>query len=209
MAKTWFTSDLHLRHTSILKYTDRDSEKGIRINPKLTFSLEERMRFHDDWIISQINTFVGERDYLYLIGDLVLGANKWQAGYLISQINCKHKVLVGGNHDEKLMDFYRDSGLFETVHAHRTEIKLNGRRLILDHHPIVEWNGGHHGTWHLHGHCHGNFDYKAANLHDKRILDVGWDNAVKVLGEYRPFEFEDLDKYMTGRVSISHHGNVD
>lgn len=205
MSKTWFTSDLHLRHLPILKYTDRLKS----INPNPSAGLKEQMEMHDSWVISQINTFVGERDYLYLIGDLVLGANKWQAGYLISQINSVHKVLIGGNHDDKLMAFYRNSGLFEEVYDHRAEIRLNGHSVILDHHPIAEWNKGHHGSWMLHGHCHANFDYKSANLHDKRILDVGWDSAAKVLGEYRPFEIADIEKYMEGRVSISHHGNVD
>lgn len=153
MAKTWFTSDLHLHHLSILKYTARDSDEGIRINPKLSLSLEERMRCHDEWVTSQLNTFVGERDYLYIIGDIYMGSNQWTAGYYISQINCVHKVLIGGNHDYKLMDFYRSSGLFEAVYDHRTEIKLNEKRIVLDHFPIAEWNNGHHGSWHLHGHC--------------------------------------------------------
>jgi calcineurin-like phosphoesterase family protein len=113
-----------------------------------------------------------------------------------------------GNHDENLEEFYRTQGLFETVQT-RLNLRLNKKLIILDHHPIAEWHAGHSSSWHLHGHSHSNFDYAKANLHDKRILDVGWDNSVKVLGHYGPFEFEDVQKYMEGRVSIEHHGKAD
>jgi calcineurin-like phosphoesterase family protein len=201
---TWFTSDLHIDHKSILHYTDR--EKFLKV--KMTVSDHELLQRHNQWILDDINSRVAEQDYLYLLGDIYLGANKWKAAYWISQINCRHKILIGGNHDHKLMGFYRDSGLFEQVHEHRCEIRVNGYTMILDHHPLAEWNKGHHGALHCHGHTHGNFDYKAANLHDKRILDVGWDNSVKVLGEYRPFELADIEKYMEGRVSILHHNKA-
>jgi calcineurin-like phosphoesterase family protein len=208
MSKTFWTSDLHLDHGGadglggILEYTQRSEHMSMGGGMA-------DIESHNRWIIKTINDQVGERDRLYFLGDMTIGGNRWMAGYWISQINCIHKELIAGNHDDSLFEFYRDSGLFETTERHRKEIKLNGKRIVMDHHPSVEWNNGHHQSWHLHGHSHGNFDYKAANLHDKRILDVGWDNSVKVLGHYGVFSFDDVEKYMEGRVSINHHGKAD
>jgi len=204
MSKYWWTSDIHVKHKSILHYTDRHEELKI----KITETDDRAMELHDHWIRDTINATVGEKDYLFFLGDIYLGANKWQAAHWLSQIECRHKVLIGGNHDRKLMDFYRTTDLFEEIHEHRHEIRVNGRSIIMDHHPIAEWDRGHHGVWHLHGHTHGNFDYKAANLHDKKILDVGWDNAIKVLGQYRPFEFADIEKFMADKVNITHHNKA-
>jgi calcineurin-like phosphoesterase family protein len=209
MAKEFWTSDLHLNHRGILEYTDRGRylTMGRNPNPEDTgpaVTIEE----HNKWVVDVINSYVGERDRLYFLGDMMIGANKWVAAYWISQINCMHKELVYGNHDDDHREFYATSGLFESVQD-RITMKLNKKLIIMDHFPIVEWNAGHHSSWMLHGHSHGNFDYLKANLHDKRILDVGFDNSVKVLGHYAPFEFADIEKYMEGRISIDHHGKAD
>jgi calcineurin-like phosphoesterase family protein len=208
MSQTFFTSDLHLEHHAILEYTPRGKylERLLGIGH---CTRPVSMDDHNQWVVDTINETVGERDRIYFLGDLFMGGNQWIAGYWISKIKCVHKHLISGNHDESLFDFYCSSKLFETCDKHRTEIKLNGKRIILDHHPIAEWSNGHHSSWHLHGHSHGNFNYERANLHDKRILDVGWDNAVKVLGQYRPFNFEQVAQYMEGRISIEHHGKAD
>ncbi len=212
MGTTFFTSDLHIGHRSILKYTgrgpimvgcaqqgeDEEIEKG---------ELERRLHVHNNWVLSRINATVGPADHLYILGDLFFG-DKWLAGHWIDQLKCKHRIFIEGNHDDDLMNFYHNSGLFEEVHGSYHEIKVNGHKIILSHYPIAEWNRGHKGTLHLHGHCHGNFDYKSANLHDKKILDVGWDNSIKVLGEYTPFSLEQIEEYMKGRVNILHHNKA-
>jgi calcineurin-like phosphoesterase family protein len=214
MSQTWFTSDLHLNHEGILEYTER----GAYLQRQWQASEFHRAAGatgpatsdeHNKWVIDTLNYYVAERDQLYILGDVYFGANQWMAGYWISQINCVHKHLVCGNHDRTLFDFYASSDLFESVVEHRTEIKLNGHRIVLDHHPIAEWNNGHHKSWHLHGHSHGNFNYERANLHDKRILDVGWDNGPKIMGRYGPFSYEKVEAYMEGRTSIDHHGKAD
>jgi calcineurin-like phosphoesterase family protein len=209
MSRTFFSSDWHIGHASILnpEYTPRGihlSAAMVKHGPDPAITIDD----HDQWLVNLINDQVGERDYLYFLGDLGLG-NHWRVAYYVSQIKCVHKVLIPGNHDFDKMDFYRSSGLFETIVEARMEIKLNGKRIVMDHHPIAEWNNGHYQAWHLHGHCHGDFNYERAGLADKRILDVGLDNSIKVLGHYGAFEFEDVAKYMEGRVSIEHHGKAD
>lgn len=209
MSRNFFSSDWHIGHASILnpEYTPRGTHLSmgmVKHGPESAITIDD----HDQWLVNLINSQVGERDRLYILGDVGFG-NPWRVAYYVSQINCIHKELVQGNHDFDKLDFYRSSGLFEKIVEARMEIKLNGKRIVLDHHPIAEWNNGHHQAWHLHGHSHGNFNYERAGLSDKRILDVGLDNSVKVLGHYGAFEFEDVAKYMEGRVSIEHHGKAD
>jgi calcineurin-like phosphoesterase family protein len=211
MGTLYFTSDLHLSHRAILQYTDRGAflRQKYNLNPNPEFEaqqLSDLMVIHNEWVIQNINRRVGPTDHLYIVGDLAFGS-KWEAAALIEKLNC-HRHLVWGNHDSKLVDFYRSSGLFETVTKY-ADVVYSKRRLALFHSPIAEWEGGHHGVIHLHGHCHSNFDYEKAGLQNKCILDVGWDNSVKVLGYYGPFSFEQIEKYMEGRESIAHHGQVD
>lgn len=215
MGQPFFTSDLHINHRSILKYTVRSAALGFPQQGEdeevEEGELTRRINVHNDWVLKRINATVGPSDHLYILGDLFFG-DQWLAAYWIDQLKTKHRILVTGNHDEegkgKLIRFYQSSGLFEEVFMHRTQVKIDGHFFVLDHHPIAEWNRGHKGAIHLHGHCHGNFDYVSANLHDKRILDVGWDNAVKVLGDYRPFSLAEVEAYMKGRVNILHHNKA-
>jgi len=195
----WFTSDLHLGHSSILEFTDRRKDY-IYVDDG------SEIEVHDEWVISSINSHVKPEDTLYILGDVSFH-KKWKTGSLVESIQGK-KHLILGNHDEKLSDFYRTSGLFLSVNT-RLEIKYNHKRIILDHYPLAEWSAGHHGSYHCHGHTHGNFDYAKANLQDKRILDVGFDNAYKLFGVHRPFSFEDVEKLFEDRVSIQHHGKSD
>jgi calcineurin-like phosphoesterase family protein len=214
MGKTYFTSDLHIGHRSILRYTPRGEVLGFGPQnededlPKDV--VDHRTEVHNAWVLDRINATVQPQDTLYILGDLFFG-DQWLAAYWISQIKCRHKILVPGNHDHEqkgLVAFYAASGLFENV-VDYLEVKIDGVRYVMCHYPIVEWNKGHRGAIHLHGHCHANFDYVKANLADKRILDVGWDSSLKVLGEYRPFELADILKYMEGRVNITHHNKAD
>jgi len=203
MGTLYFTSDLHFGHQSILKYTDRGNDLPT---DEPVMSIDEQMHVHNQWIIQTINSRVTKTDHLYILGDVAFGS-QWESAALIDKIN-GHRHLVLGNHDSSKVDFYTNSGLFDSVTMY-AEVVFNKKRIILFHYPIAEWNSGHHSSWHLHGHTHANFDYAKADLENKRILDVGWDNSKKVLGAYGPFSFEQVEKYMEGRISINHHGNAD
>jgi len=61
--------------------------------------------------------------------------------------------------------------------------------IILSHFPYATWNRSHYGSLHFHGHSHGNLP------HIKNRLDVGVDNAYKLLGEYRPFTLNEAVKF--------------
>lgn len=209
MGTLYFTSDLHFNHKSILnpEYTERGTYIRQEGAGRLTDAADsDLMGVHNQWIIDTINARVTSTDHLYILGDVAFGS-QWEAAALIDKIQ-GHRHLVLGNHDSNLADFYKSSGLFETVTMY-AEVVYNKKRIILFHFPIAEWNAGHYSSWHLHGHCHSNFDYEKAGLANKRILDVGWDNSKKAFGFYGPISFEQVQDYMDGRESILHHGQAD
>lgn len=203
MGTYFFTADLHFGHESILTYTPRAKHvRWVPADDSDTVSIDH----HDEWVIETINAKVGPTDHLFVLGDISMH-NKWKSAELISRIR-GHLHLVTGNHDESKIDFYKSTDLFESI-SNLEEIKYCGQRIVLCHYPIAEWNCGQYKAWMLHGHCHGDFDYKAANLHDKRILDVGFDNSVNIFTNYGPFSFDDVAAFMEPQKSIEHHGKAD
>jgi calcineurin-like phosphoesterase family protein len=206
----FFTSDLHINHRSILKYTVRGPimvgcpQQGEEEEVEKS-EMDRRMAIHNDWVLRRINATVGPTDHLYIIGDLFFG-DQWLAAHWIDQLKCKHRIFIGGNHDDKLMDFYKWCGLFEAVYDHRLELKINGQRFILDHFPLVTWNGDKNGAIHLHGHLHGGGYGASISAHaNKKILDIGWDNSINLLGEYTPFSVDDVIRLVGHKANHDHH----
>jgi len=130
----WFTADLHLGHTNIIKHCDRPY-----------YSIKDM----DDSIIQNWNSVVSRKDTVYIVGDFI-----WKAslkGYYLHQLNGK-KILIKGNHDRLGTNFYK-TGLTD-VKDYKV-VKFNGFRFVLFHYPIENWDGKAHGYIHLHGHSHG------------------------------------------------------
>lgn len=79
----YYTSDLHLSHTNIIKYENRP------------FTSVEEM---NNTIIDNINYRLSANDELYIIGDFTLEKTPNKVSQLIKRIKCK-KHLIIGNHD--------------------------------------------------------------------------------------------------------------
>ena len=67
--------------------------------------------------------------------------------------------LVHGNHDKD----FRDTGCFESDSYYR-KIRLSGRKVILFHYPIAEWDGKWRGSIHRHGHSHNGPEYNRLSI---------------------------------------------
>ncbi len=98
---------------------------------------------------------------------------------------------------------------FESVHEYGTEVNIKDlslprkyQTIILSHYPILSWNKAHHGSWHLHGHCHQSL-VKSLNHNDyykRKVLDIGcngWD--------YTPLSYQDLKPIMDKKETSTHH----
>jgi len=186
----FFTSDTHFGHSNILKYC-----------PGRDFT---RIADHDEALIVHWNNTVGKDDIIYHLGDfgLMRGRKTVVKEYfrlVISRLNGK-KVFIRGNHDQLFPQSMID---YVELRIPDEEMDLK-QRIVLMHFPLAIWNKSHHGSWHLHGHCHDTFP----SDDNTSRLDVGVDTAIRLLGEPRPFSYEEVKEHMTKKVfkPIDHHG---
>ena len=132
----FFTADQHFGHGNIIRHCNRP------------FASADEM---DDALIKNWNNVVNPRDEVYMLGDLTMRPAAEAHGYL-SRLNGR-KYFIRGNHDRFLKGFEPYEGDFEWVkdyHVLRTE----GRRLVLFHFPILEWDQFYRGALHLYSHVH-------------------------------------------------------
>ena len=70
-------------------------------------------------------------------------------------------------------------------------VNIEGRRVIICHYPMIEWNGLQKETWHVHGHIHNRHDYTYDCLKGvERALNAGVD-----ICQYIPVTLSELIKY--------------
>lgn len=200
----FFTSDLHLGHIGAIDFSHRP------------FSNIEMM---NDVLIQNINETVEEKDDLWILGDFAYKLGKDEVRIMRNRIKCRHVHLVKGNHDKD----YSGDDIFQSVQDYK-ELKTKYGRFILFHYPILEWNAGHYGSVHLHGHIHSTGEYNTINLRERyckrfawghslsdedlrlRIYDVGVD-----ANDYKPISLEEIASLMgltpvkTGKDRVDGH----
>lgn len=173
MANTWIASDHHLHHRNIIKFERSRNQFG-------TFSdsgelLTADLDAMNQAIIDVHNSLVSPDDLTYFLGDVCWKPQK--AAELLQQMNGR-KILLVGNHDKLIPSFV---SCFESVHDY-LEVKYNGHKLVLMHYPLVDWNGMHHGSMHIHGHVHNGYNGLPGRIHDAAIGG----------NELRPYNLDDV-----------------
>ncbi len=189
--KKWFTSDLHFGHKNICKFTDRN-----------LFTDEEK---HDQWLTDTWNKQVQNGDLVYVLGDVSFAKKYETVAETLSNLNGQ-KIFLKGNHDKReWFDALVKDGLIAAWYDYK-EIKIADTSTCLFHFPISSWHKQCHGSWCIHGHSHGGHTEGKGY-----ILDVGIDNAYKILGEHRFFCEETVVQYMQTRskfVADLHRNNL-
>lgn len=171
----FFSADWHLDHEGVLAMSGR---------------LFRNIVEHNDAIISIANRTVGKNDRLWILGDV-----GWASidNYL-DRLVCKDVHLVWGNHDKK--SFGKKFKTAQDV----AEIKLGEHKVFLSHYPHAFWPASHHGSLHLYGHHHRQREDTLDSLFPgRRSMDVGIDNALHLLGEYRPFSEAEIISILASR----------
>lgn len=178
MTNTWFTSDIHFSHKNIIKYCNRPFQ-----------SVDEMDRI----LIDNWNAVVGPNDHVYQLGDFCFG----KIDHILKISNRLNgiKHYIYGNHDKEMIN--HEQMLFDSIPKlasvdYYRKINVEGQSIILCHYAFSVWDKSHHGSWNLYGHSHSTHEpYKCG-----KQMDVGVDNAAKLLGEYRPFSFKEIKRLM-------------
>lgn len=173
----WFTADPHFGHEKMLR-------PGFA-------SIKDWDRFVIDVFKSQVK----KSDTVFILGDFVCGAKPQK----YKQQLCGDIWLIQGNHDPSLSAC---EAVFGKTRVRSTfETHVLEQRTWLSHYAHVYWPASHYGSFHLYGHNHARREETLdALLPERRSMDVGLDNAKRLLGEYCLFSEEFLHEILSKRA---------
>lgn len=208
MKNVWFTSDTHFGHANIALYARRKfclEPSDLSVAEQIWSGERQKGRWSPGWesianmdehLISMINEYVAEDDILWHLGDFCFWKKNARRGasWYRSMIRCKNVYLLVGNHDPK-----ETRDVFDACYDYR-EAKVNSKEIIMSHYAMCFWNRSHYGSWMLYGHAHGSAEaWLEKNMPGRLSMDVGVDNAFRILGEYRPFSFGEISSIFASR----------
>ena len=185
--KIFFTADLHLGHSNIIKYCNRP------------FASVEEM---DQTIIDRWNARVRPNDVLYCLGDWCLWRGSKPIDVIAAEyrerVHCGRIVMLWGNHDKKGRKNEKFQKLFDGIYD-LLELELCGQLIVLCHYAMRVWNRSHHGSFHLYGHSHGSLPDDPSS----RSLDCGVDCF-----DFYPVSFDEVVQIMAKKQwqPVDHHG---
>lgn len=188
MGRKLATSDLHLGHTNIVKFTRRieamDRDGFIVPNelrtPYFNGTLSDQMKrkvteIHDAWLKHVLSNNINNDDVVYHLGDFSFTKDKQYLRDFILSLKGDWLFILG-NHDNESHLREACKGTRHKVLGHYHEISVNKTKVCLFHFPIEEFHQMHRGSWHLHGHLHGqkgHGDFELKSM--KNRIDVGID----------------------------------
>jgi calcineurin-like phosphoesterase family protein len=169
MGKSIFTSDWHLNHTNILKYTSRPYE-----------NIEE---METEFIQNLIDLYK-PGDRLFFLGDISFGGRSRTRNILdkFRTYKIKNITYIYGNHDINNRNIINNSKIIssaEDIKLIKFNVYEEKKKAILCHYPLRSWSGK--DTIMIHGHSHG----EISPYHNS--IDISIDNAFKLFRQYRPF----------------------
>lgn len=182
MNKTFFTSDNHFGHRSILKFCPK-TRQGRDVDEM------------NELMILAWNKQVGVNDYVYMLGDFsFLTTDK--TNEVLARLNgVKHLVL--GNHDKWVDNSsFNSASRLQWAQPYK-KLKINNQSFILFHYPIYEWEDMHKGSIHLYGHVHGRVKLEG------KAMDAGID--ARRHGDMRLFELDEIVELMKNKEVRTHH----
>jgi calcineurin-like phosphoesterase family protein len=205
----WFTSDTHFWHKAIVRYCNRPIPPLSQENDDPT----QEVQVMNEWLIQRWNARIRPEDDVWHLGDFFF-CGKEKAVAILERLNGK-KHWILGNHDyglaKKVEAFFEEpprNYKFLRVNLPYEDDEGNNQQysqpIILCHFPILSWDGMAHGSWHLHGHCHGSID-STWNRTGLR-MDVGVDAE---LVNWQPINLVEIQTRMALRTvaPVDHHNS--
>lgn len=172
----WFTSDLHFDHRRIVEFTDRGVATTIEN--------------HTEWLVDLWNTSVKPGDVVCHLGDFSFNKNAKEIELTVAKLNGSKHFIKGNHCDARIYRDMKNQGLLADFRDYK-EIRVGKQSIILFHFPIMSWHKQGYGSWHLHGHCHGNLITPRG-----KMLDVGLDNSYNLYGEHKLFHYDEIESFM-------------
>lgn len=167
----YFTSDLHLGHSNVLKLCNRPFE-----------TIEEM----DEYIIDKWNKKVTNNDTVYMLGDIMFRNKKPPEEYLSRLKGKKH--LIRGNHDRTWMKKV-DVDKYFLSNENLVFMSDGKHRITMCHYPMMSWPHMSTDGYMIHGHIHGNTnaDYWRLIEKTKYMLNAGMD-----INGFEPVTFDEM-----------------
>jgi calcineurin-like phosphoesterase family protein len=176
----FFTSDFHLFHKNVIRF---DNRPFVDVN-------EMHIAIEEGW-----NKVVKPNDVVIYLGDLSFAKSieKPMVDEMINNLNGEIHFVMG-NHDKyedikKMTRFKSVSDYLEVRIAENDGLRKVETLFCCMHYPIYSWNKSHHGSYMVHGHCHGNLHHgeDASYYWNRRAIDVGC-----MLHDYKPIGYKEI-----------------
>ena len=142
----YYIGDMHLGHTNVIKHDGRP------------FNNVEEM---NETLINNYNSIITDLDDVYFVGDVTF-KSATNAIEMIKRLKGK-KHLVIGNHDRKNVKNREFRECFVDCKDYY-DIVDEGRRVILSHYPMIEWDGFFRSSYHVYAHIHNNIHNAAEQM---------------------------------------------
>lgn len=162
----YFTADLHLNHSNIIKYCNRPFTNVIEM---------------DNTILTNFWRTLSSGDTLCILGDLSF--NKDHILDFFDRFSTINMVYIKGNHDGKeLMNITRKLNIpFYTLY----DTKIDNQPVTLCHYAMRVWNKSHFNSWQLYGHSHGVLPPQGkqydVGVDNNNFFPVSWDRIKEIM----------------------------
>jgi calcineurin-like phosphoesterase family protein len=194
MSKWFFTADLHLGHSNIIKYCKRPFldyhdlqicdliKKGLVPASDLKIN-DDAVQDMDTTIIDNINSKVDKDDNLVIVGDFCLSKSSHNRKTIQSyrdRITCKNIYLIYGNHDHRSACQDVFTACYENY-----LFKIDGQQIFTSHYPCRSWDRASHGAWMIYGHVHNIYhpeDNGELMPYEKNIFSEGFQSVLLKYG---------------------------
>jgi len=141
-------------------------------------------------LVRRHNLKVQPEDTVYFLGDVIFCKAGLLSSYMeetVGQMN-GHKRLILGNHDYRNAQRAEFTKYFETIREAET-INDSDEIVHLFHYPILSWWNKQRGSYHIHGHLHGNRncqEFKVLRLEERAL------SACLEINNYEPCTLEEV-----------------
>lgn len=168
----WFTADLHLWHSNIIKYCNRPFQ-----------SVEEM----NEIIIMNWNRVVVPGDIVYILGDFAMKTSVQEIRKVLKYLNGK-KYFILGDHDKQI---WKCSDLLEEITPLK-KITIDNIPITLCHYCMRVWWKSHFNAFLCYGHSHGYLE-AIGKSHDvgvdnNNFIPISFDE-LKVIMDNKPNNF--------------------